>query len=401
MKRSIRRHRYFLIGILFVAAAVFIVLAGWRWLSLVARPLEYDQANASSSALGVTIPPPRIVKHLSPPASLRAAYMTSWVAGTPRLRQKLIQLIADTELNAVVIDIKDYTGQIAFKVSSPDLIKIGSAENRIADITDLLDELHYQGVYIIGRVAVFQDPYLVKQRPDLAVKRASNPAVVWTDWKKISWLDPGAIEVWDYTVAIATEAYKLGFDEINFDYVRFPSDGDMTDIAYPISNDPKVPKSETLRRFFEYLHDHLANNPKVPLSVDLFGMTMTNTDDLNIGQVLENALPYFDYVDPMVYPSHYPPTWRGFANPAMEPYKVIKFALDEGVKRTLAASSSPSKIRPWLQDFNLGAIYTADMVKAEMQATYDAGLTSWLLWDPKNIYTRAALQTASTSVPQN
>ena len=129
----------------------------------------------------------------------------------------------------------------------------------------------------------------------------------------------------------------------------------------------------------------------MPISVDLFGMTTTNSDDLNIGQILEYAAPYVDYIAPMVYPSHYPKTFQGFANPAEHPYEVVKFAMEKGVEKLIAASSTPSKLRPWLQDFDLGATYDASMVRAQIQATYDAGLTSWMLWDAANRYTRDAL----------
>ena len=127
------------------------------------------------------------------------------------------------------------------------------------------------------------------------------------------------------------------------------------------------------------------------MSADLFGMVSTNLDDLNIGQVLERAEPYFDYLSPMVYPSHYPNGYNGFANPATKPYEVIKLSMDSAVKRLLAASSSPFKLRPWLQDFDLGANYDAAMIRQEKQAVYDAGLNSWLLWSPSNRYTIGAL----------
>jgi hypothetical protein len=120
-------------------------------------------------------------------------------------------------------------------------------------------------------------------------------------------------------------------------------------------------------------------------------MVTTNTDDLGIGQVLERALPYFDYIAPMVYPSHYPATFLGYKNPAEHPYEVIEYAMGSAVKRLNTASTTPLKLRPWIQDFNLGATYDAEKVRAQIKATYDVGLTSWMLWDPKNQYTRGAL----------
>jgi hypothetical protein len=336
------------------------------------------------------VPPPKpVVTHVETPESVRAIYMTSWVAGTTKWRADLASLIDTTELNSLVIDIKDYTGAISFKVEDPYLVGIGSYENRIPDVREFIAELHKKNIYVIGRISVFQDPLLVKKRPDLAVRTASDKNVAWKDYKGISWLDAGSKEVWDYVVALAREAHANGFDEINFDYIRFPSDGNMRDIYYPMS-EGKV-KREVMREFFAYVNDQL-HESGMKTSADFFGMTTTNTDDLNIGQVLEDALPNFDYVSPMVYPSHYPPTFMGLLKPAEEPYAVVKYSMDHAVARAKAASTSPLKLRPWLQDFNLGATYDAAKVRAQMQATYDAGLNSWMLWSAANRYTVGALK---------
>jgi hypothetical protein len=325
--------------------------------------------------------------HLPTPKPLKAVYMSSWVAGTRDFRSRLIKLIDETEINAIVIDIKDYSGKISFEVNDPKLAKFGSVEKRIDDLRPFLEELHRKNIYVIGRIAVFQDPYMVNKQPELAVKRASDGGV-WKDRKGISWIDPGSKEYWDYIVLIGKESYAAGFDELNFDYIRFPSDGNMKDISYP-SSGLRV-KREVMREFFKHLHQAFKGSGAL-ISADLFGMTMTNTDDLNIGQVLEDALPYFDYIAPMVYPSHYPPGYHGYKNPAAMPYEVIKYNMDTGVARTKVASTTPNKLRPWLQDFDLGATYTAAMVRAQIQATNDAGLSSWMLWDPSNKYTPAAL----------
>jgi hypothetical protein len=145
-----------------------------------------------------------------------------------------------------------------------------------------------------------------------------------------------------------------------------------------------------LESFFSYLHDNLTGTGIVT-SADLFGMVTTNTDDLGIGQVLDKALPYFDYIAPMVYPSHFPPGWNGYAKPATKPYEVIKYSMEKAVARTIALGFDSNKLRPWLQDFNYGATYTAEMVRAQIKATNDVGLDSWMLWDPGNTYTEAGL----------
>lgn len=326
--------------------------------------------------------------HIKTPEPVKGIYMTSWVAGTKYWREELINLIDSTELNSVIIDVKDYSGRIAFEVADPELQEIGSSENRIPDIKEFLEYLHGKNIYVIARISVFQDSFLVKKNPELAVKR-NNGTTAWKDYKGVAWLDPCAIEVWDYTVKIGKEAERVGFDELNFDYIRFPSDGNMKDIGY--SHCPaQFTKSEIMKDFFSYLKEQLKKT-ELPLSADVFGMITTNTDDLNIGQILEKTEPYFDYICPMVYPSHYPTTYDGYKNPALHPYEIISHAMASSSARLLAASSTPSKLRPWLQDFDLGATYDAEMVRKEKQAVYDSGLSSWLLWSPSNKYTTQAL----------
>ena len=333
--------------------------------------------------------PKFVVRHITTPHPLKAVYMTSWIAGTPKLREKIVKLIHETELNAIVIDIKDDTGRISFPVTDPYLQKIGSSDPRIKDLEEFLDELHSKNIYVIGRVAVFQDPYLVRARPDLAVRRKSDGGI-WKDRKGLTWLDAGATEVWDYVVAIGKEAYSHGFDEINYDYIRFPSDGDIADIAYTVSAGQK--KSDVIKEFSAYLS--LMTKPEIPvISADLFGMTTSSQSDMNIGQLLENALPYFDYIAPMVYPSHYPSGFNGYKNPATVPYEIVHYAMQSGVDRAELASTSPLKLRPWLQDFDLGADYTAEMVRAQIKATYDVGLDSWMMWNASNVYTQGAYNT--------
>lgn len=328
--------------------------------------------------------------HIEPPEVVKAIYMTSWVAGTPILRNRVVKLIEDTEVNALVIDVKDYTGKIAFDVDDYYFEEMGSIDRRVGDIKEFIQSLHEKDIYVIGRVAVFQDPHLVKLWPEKSVQSISNPGEPWKDRKGISWMDPGSKDVWDYHVRLAKAVYEIGIDEINFDYIRFPSDGDMSDVKYTSSEGRA--KQDVLEEFFAYLDQKLRKEDSIPISADIFGMTTTNRDDLNIGQVLEKTLPYFDYVCPMVYPSHYPPTWNGYQNPAEKPYEVIEYSMRRAVERAVAMGEDPDKLRPWLQDFNLGATYTEDMVKSQIQATYDVGLDSWLMWDPKNIYTKGAFE---------
>lgn len=325
--------------------------------------------------------------HIPTPEVVKAIYMTSWVAGTKSIRDGLIKLIEDKEINSIMIDIKDYTGSIAYKPLDEDLLAFDTYENRISDLSTLIEELHSKNIYVMGRVAAFQDPKLVKLFPEDAVKKASDGSV-WKDYKGISWIDAGSKKTWDYLIMVAKDAHKQGFDEINFDYIRFPSDGNMRDIYYPLS-EGKI-KSDVMREFYTYVSAPLKEEGIV-LSADLFGMTTTNYDDLNIGQVLEDALIYFDYIAPMVYPSHYPKTFLGYANPAEYPYEVVYHSMSTAVQRAKLASTTSLKLRPWLQDFDLGADYDATMVRKQIDAVYDSGLTSWMLWAASNKYTKGAL----------
>ncbi len=335
----------------------------------------------------VTEAPPPPVTHIATPSVVKGIYMTSWVAGTPKLRQKLVDLADQTEVNTIVLDVKDYSGRIVFPVESESLKKMGGEEVRIADFREFIQHLHEKNIYVVARVAVFQDAYMSKTHPHLAVKTKTGE--VWRDRKGLSWIDPGAREYWDYIRDIAIETHNQGVDEINFDYIRFPSDGNMTDISFPWSS--TTPKTVVMKEFFSYL-DREVRQKGIPTSADLFGMTTTATDDMGIGQIFTDALPYFDYISPMIYPSHYPPTFGGFELPEKHPYEVIQIALAGATSRAKMASTSIQKIRPWLQDFGLKVTYGEQEVRDQIRATYDAGLSSWLLWSASNRYTESALE---------
>lgn len=333
-----------------------------------------------AATLASSSSPVFVVTHIKTPPQVKAIYMTSYVAGNGPLRDNLVKIIDETEINAVVIDIKDYTGEISYK-------------HRVPDMKEFIGRLHDKGIYVIGRLSSFQDSHMVATHPELAVKTMSGS--VWKDRKGISWIDASAKPMWEYLIGIAKESYALGFDEINFDYIRFPSDGNMKDIKFPFSEGKS--KSIALRDFFRYIKENMQG---IPISADLFGMTTTNKDDLGIGQVLEYALENFDYVAPMVYPSHYPKNFHGYENPNKKPYEVVNFAMKGGIEKinvmnVTTASSSPisiKKLRPWLQDFSIyGVTYGPKEVSDQMRAIYDIGLDSYMLWNASNRYTVGGL----------
>jgi len=350
-----------------------------------------------------------VATHVATPEPVKAIYMTSWAAGNDKFRKHLFDLVDTTEINAVMIDVKDYSGRISFEMEDPMIQASGAVEKRIPDIKEFIAELHERGVYVIARISVFQDSYMIDVHPDWAVKTSSG--AIWKDYKGVKWLDAAAKPVWDYITKIGEESYKVGFDELNFDYIRYPSDGNLEDIAYTWAEGR--PRHEVMKDFYKYIHDHFTPL-NIPTSADLFGLTTSAEGDLGIGQILEYALEYFDYVAPMIYPSHYGKGFNGFAKPALYPYEVIKIALENGIAKAQAtttriswlgeepiASTTPqrytkkshesSKLRPWLQAFDLGAVYTPEMIREQIQATYDVGLTSWMLWNAASVYNKEAL----------
>ncbi|MFZ2303930.1 MAG: putative glycoside hydrolase [Minisyncoccia bacterium] len=372
-----------------------------------------DTATTTSSVVASStqnVVPEIIVTHLQTPDAVKAIYMTACAASSGAFREKLVHIADTTEVNSIIIDIKDYSGTISFSATDPLLKHNNGGGCRTTDLKKFIARLHDKGIYTIARITVFQDPYYTKLHPELAVLKKSD-GTVWKDFKGLSFIDVSARPYWEYIVALGKEAHAMGFDELNFDYIRFPSDGPMKDIDY--SWGEGMSKADALEHFFSYLHDSLSPTG-AKLSADLFGMTATNNDDLNIGQVLERALPYFDYISPMVYPSHYPPLFNGWGNPNEHVYDVVHYSMSRAVARTIATStpvnhlgamrigtSTPAlytkepydknKLRPWLQDFDYGGNYGPVEVRAQIQATYDSGLNSWFLWDPKNIYTKGAL----------
>jgi len=378
-----------------------------------------------------TIDERTVVAHVPLPLQVKAIYMTSCVAGTPSFRERLLELVRETEINSIILDIKDYSGTISFLPENEAWLPAWqNARCGARDMRELVNLMHEQNIYVIGRITVFQDPFAAEHRPHLAVKKRDGQTN-WKDGKGLSFIDVAAREYWDHIIDLATDSYNLGFDELNFDYVRYPSDGNMQDISFPHTAGSDWPndKQANLEAFFRYLNEKLDNESRFAAfnhqntgrasttpwtSADLFGMTTTNFDDLSIGQVQERAVPYFDFVAPMVYLSHYPPNYLGLGNPNLVPYKIVYHAMKSGVNRIQASTtrmqgflherigtSTPAvyqksvfaadRLRTWIQDFDYGGNYDIAEVRAQIQASYDAGVMSWMIWAPSNIYTKGAL----------
>jgi hypothetical protein len=353
---------------------------------------EYVLANSEVEALNtatlfqadlisdVDIPREKIA-----PIKVKGLYLTAYSAGSDKKLDSIIKLINETELNAIVVDLKDYSGQVLYDSKIKLVDDLHLQDVRIKDVQKLLQKLEANHIYKIARVSVFQDPLLAERMSAWAIK--SKQGGLWRDKNNLAWVDPANKKVWAYVVSVAKEAAKLGFDEINFDYIRFPTDGNLDDIVYASGNNKRY---EVVRNFFEYVAEQMKDEP-VYISADLFGLTTERKgeDDMRIGQRFDDAVNYFDYVMPMVYPSHYPSGYRGYKNPADYPYEVVYNAVKSGVNK---AEDKRAHVRTWIQAFNIGAVYNADKIRAQIKASDDAGADGWVLWNAANRYADKGLE---------
>ena len=337
------------------------------------------------------------------PEIFKGIYLSFWSASLPSRVDNAIQLAQDALINTVVIDVKDAMGRVGFDSSVPQVVEYRSRERIISDLSALVRKLHAGGLHVVARMVMFNDPMLARARPDLAVHSKVlldergpqlSAETFWQDERGLLWVDPGSREAWDYNIAIAKDVLSRGVDEVNFDYIRFPSGGSLDDMHLPVTAEDE-PKRDVIVRFFEHLREQL---PDARLSADLFGLVTVSRDDLGIGQVIEDALPYFDALCPMVYPSHYAEGFYGFENPAEHPYEVVNYSMrlaSERLRAHAATAPQRAELIPWLQDFSIGAEYDADMVRAQIRAVSDAmgeDYRGFLLWSPKNQYSTTALR---------
>jgi len=326
---------------------------------------------------------------------VKGIYMTGYTVGSADRFNKLIDLVKTTELNAVVIDVKDDTGLMTYSSELPDVAFTGANKKvRIKDIDAVMKVLRENNIYAIARIVTFKDRVAGDKYANLAVK--NNSGGIWRDRHGMSWLNPYNKESWDYLVDIAEEAAIKGFDEIQFDYVRFPTDGNVKIIDYGKSAAGKS-KAEAIAEFLAYARDRL-RNMGVVVSADVFGLVTTTKDDMHIGQHLESIAKSVDVICPMVYPSHYGKGSYGVAEPDFEPYKIVNRSMSVAKGRIAAVEGAAQKaiLRPWLQDFTASYLprykkYGPAEVKAQIKATYDAGAEEWLLWNAGNRFTAGAL----------
>lgn len=325
----------------------------------------------------------------SKPDSVKGIYLNAWAAGSSRRRRALISLAERTEVNAFVIDIKDATGFISHSTNVPLAREVGATgEIRIRDLDGVLAQLHEAGIYPIARIVVSKDPLVSEVRPDLAIQDSAGG--VWLDQDGVRWLNLHHPDVWKYHVDIAREVVKAGFPEVQWDYVRFPDAPQALRDRQVFPESEGRPMTQAVRSFLSYSNEELSALGAA-VTADVFGVTTSYRRDVGIGQVWEQFIDKVDVALPMVYPSHYWTGSFGYDKPNAHPYEVVRRAMRDAVSRS-AEVEGAGAVRPWLQDFSLGdPPYDAPEVRAQIQATYDAGLTGWILWNPGSRYTESAL----------
>ena len=315
-------------------------------------------------------------------AVIRGIYVNRWAAQSPKRMRSLIALADTTEINAFVIDIKDEFG-INY-ASSDTLVKRNAGRaGTIPGLQPLLDTLDAHGILAIARIVVFKDSVTARLNPDWTIRKADGS--VWHDKEGLAWVNPYHRALWDLNIRIAEEVTRLGFDEIQWDYIRFPEPyKSLPAQVFPGAEGRS--KTQALVGFLELAKQRL-NPLGVRSTADIFGLVTTVNGALEIGQAWEPLSPVTDVLLPMVYPSHYPRGAFGFARPNAEPYGVLYAAISKAHERDLKLGITGEHVRPWIQAFTLGApAYGAREVRLQKQAIYDAGYDGWILWHPGTRY---------------
>ena len=330
------------------------------------------------------------IVHMPRPEIVRGLYVNRWAALGRKMSQ-LIDLAKKTEVNALVIDVKDDRGFVLYKSRVPLAVEIGADTNSAMShrkLRAILDTMTAHSIFPIARIVVAKDPLLASKKLDWAIKRRDN-LQPWLDKNGNPWLDPHHQEVWKYAADLAKEAYDLGFSEVQFDYVRFPDEKRLVrESVYPLANGRF--RAQVIREQLGYIRSYLKPTG-MPVTIDVFGLTATDTTDMGIGQRWEMFIDQADVVLPMVYPSHFAPGTYKLGNPNAHPYSTIDHVMKDAKRRT-ANIANAAKIVPWYQDFTLGPPhYYAEHVRAQKKAGYDNGFQSWILWNPGSRYNESAL----------
>ncbi len=325
---------------------------------------------------------------------IRAIHLTSWSSGSKKYRQRLDKLFETTVINAVIIDIKEYQGEVyipGVKWAN----EVGAYVSAMPDLESWVADLKKRGIYTIARQVVYKDNILPRKHKTAGVR--NHQGELWFDRHRNTWLDPYNKEARRYNLLIALRASEIGFDEVQFDYIRYPTDGNLKMIRYPAPHS-RAAASQALVDFLAEAR-RLLHPRGTKISIDVFGLTTSDNTGMGIGQQILPMTAEVDYVCPMIYPSHYNRFEYGISEPNREPYKMVYFALRDAIK---ALGPQAHKLRPFLQDFSLfGVRYGVKEVRAQIQASADNGIQDWSLWNAASNYTLGAIETVATPNPKH
>ena len=327
------------------------------------------------------------------PVKVKGIYISGYMAGSEGFSD-ILDKIKGTEINTVVIDVKNDDGRITYAMNdAPTVNEIGAQERYIKDMDALMAELKSRNLYTIARVVAFRDPYLAEKKPEWSLKNKDGS--LHRDKKGLAWVNPYRQEVWDYLVEVGAEASKAGFDEVQFDYIRFATDSSMKQVVFEESDTRGRSKTDIITEFIKYAYDRLSPHD-VFVSADVFGTIIGSRIDAEaVGQIYHDMAQHLDYISPMIYPSHYGEGNFGIEHPDTEPYNTILAALErskQDLLKTKGQGERQAIVRPWLQDFTASYLenhipYGPEEVRAQIQAVYDAGYDEWILWSASNDYT--------------
>ncbi|HEX6664005.1 MAG TPA: putative glycoside hydrolase [Gaiellaceae bacterium] len=372
-----RRRRRLIVAGLLLALIAAGVLGG----VIAIKVRGHKTVRAAARAEKATASRPAALQPRPLPKEVRGVHITPALAGIPGKLQQYLALKKDG-LNTIELDVKDENGEIGFPVDVPLARTVGSAL-RYYNPQRTVAQIHQAGLYLIGRIVTFQDPILAARAPALAIRKSDGSR--WVTNGGLGWTNPYDHRVWKYNVDIAVQAAKLGFDEIQFDYVRFPSDGDLSVIRYPGAH--AQPMGWTIPLFLKYARSRL-KPLGVRISADVFGLSATR--NLGIAQFPRRMAPFLDSIYPMVYPSHYVSGEYGIINPDSRPGTTVAYSLRDFREKLQGRST---KLIPWLQDFSLGRAYSLADVQDQIQAARLEHSKGFLLWNAAGVYTVKALST--------
>jgi hypothetical protein len=314
---------------------------------------------------------------------IRALYLNRFAAQSPKKMRHLFAIADSTEINGFVVDMKDEFG-LNYRSKNPDVTRnAGGTRGYVGDVRGLVDSIKAHGLLPIARIVAFKDPVAAQVNPDWTIRREDGST--WNDKEGLAWVNAYNQKVWEYNLAVAEELVALGFEEIQWDYIRFPEP--YRSLPKQVFPGATTSKPDALAAFLKLARERL-NARGVRSTADIFGLVTTVRGALEVGQWWEKLSPVADVLLPMVYPSHYPRGSFGVERPNTEPYKIIKTALDVARERDAKLGITKAEhVRPWLQAFTLGQPkYGPEQIKAQKQAAYDAGYQGWVLWSPGSFY---------------